>query len=117
MAVRGIRGATSVADNDPKLIKEATQELLCRMADENQLVLEDVASVLFTVTRDLNAAFPAAAARDLGWTRVPLLCATEIDVPGSIPGIIRVLIHVNTDKKQQEIKHVYLKEAAKLRED
>ncbi|WP_366922366.1 chorismate mutase [Metallumcola ferriviriculae] len=117
MAVRGIRGATSVAENNPQLIKEATGELLRRMVDENQVDLAETASIFFTVTRDLDAAFPAAAARELGWTQVPLLCATEINVPGSVLGIIRVLIHVNTDKKQHEIKHSYLKDAVKLRED
>ncbi|MBO8168329.1 MAG: chorismate mutase [Thermoanaerobacteraceae bacterium] len=117
MAVRGIRGATSVEKNDAGMIKEATQELLRRMVEENAIVLEDVASALFTVTSDLNAAFPAAAAREMGWTKVPLLCATEIDVPGSEMGIIRVLIHVNTTKAQDEINHVYLHKAAKLRED
>lgn len=117
MAVRGIRGATSVAKNDPALIKEATEELLGRMVEENSLEMHNVASVLFTVTKDLNAAFPAAAARDMGWHQVPLLCATEIDVPGSVLGIVRVLVHVNTDAAQSEVKHIYLKAAAKLRQD
>jgi len=117
MAVRGIRGATSVEENNADKIREATRELLGRMVEENGLDLTDAASVLFTVTKDLNAAFPASAAREIGWSTVPLLCATEIDVPGSEKGIIRILIHVNTDKKQHEINHIYLKHAVKLRED
>ncbi|GAW91005.1 chorismate mutase [Calderihabitans maritimus] len=117
MYVRGIRGATSVTENSEKEIIEATKELLLKLVEANEVKPEDIASIFFTVTDDLNASFPAAAARALGWTRVPLLCATEISVPGSIPSVIRVLMHVNTLKSQEEIKHIYLREAANLRKD
>jgi len=117
MLVRGIRGAVSVAENTVEEIKSATRELLLEMIAENQLDPAMVASALFTATKDLDADFPASTARELGWNMVPLICATEIDVPGSKPRIIRVLIQVNTDKDQNQIKHVYLREAAGLRQD
>lgn len=116
--VRGIRGATTVERNTTEDIIEATKQLLKTIVLENSINQEDIASVLFTVTKDLNAAFPAAATRELpGWTLVPLLCATEIDVPDQLEKCIRVLLHVNTEKSQREIKHVYLKDASKLRSD
>ena len=117
MMVRGVRGAISVEANSSEAIRNATRELLEKIVEINELNPEDIASAFFTVTKDLNADFPASAARELGWTTVPLLCATEIDVPGSPPYIIRVLLHTNTNKSQQGIKHVYLKEAVKLRKD
>jgi chorismate mutase len=117
MMVRGVRGAISVEANTSEAIRNATKELLEKIVKINELNPEDIASAFFTVTKDLNADFPASAARELGWTSVPLLCATEIDIPGSLPCIIRVLLHTNTTKSQQEIKHVYLKEAVKLRKD
>ena len=115
MPLRGIRGATSVTSNTKEEIISATKELLEEIAKANQLKIEEIASIIFTVTKDLNAEFPATAARELGWKDTPLLCACEIDVPKSLPKCIRVLLHVNTEKKQKEIKHIYLKEAQTLR--
>lgn len=116
--VRGIRGATTVKQNSAKDILEATYELLQAIVKENELDTEDIASTIFTVTHDLNAEFPATAARELmGWKYIPLLCTTEIDVPGRLGKCIRVLVHVNTNRSQQELKHIYLKEAVQLRTD
>lgn len=117
MYVRGIRGATTVEENSAELIKAATQELLQVIVKENSLSLEDIVSAIFTVTPDLNADFPASSAREIGWETVPLLCATEIPVPGAIALCIRVLLHVNTTLSQMEIKHVYLNRAVALRKD
>ena len=117
-ALRGIRGATTVLRNDAGEILEATRELLQAIIDENRLATEDIASAIFTVTPDLNAEFPATAAREmLGWQSVPLLCATEINVPGSLKKCIRVLLHVNTEHSQQGLRHVYLRRATQLRTD
>ncbi|MGQ9497776.1 MAG: chorismate mutase [Desulfotomaculales bacterium] len=115
--VRGLRGATTVDDNTRASILDATRELLLTLVKENNIAIEDIASIFFTATPDLNAEFPALAARELGWIKTPLLCATEIDVPGSTPRCIRVLMHVNTSKEQQELKHVYLRGAVSLRPD
>ncbi|MDA8226906.1 MAG: chorismate mutase [Desulfitobacterium hafniense] len=115
--VRGIRGAITVSENTREQIREATQELLKAIVVENKLNLEDIASAFFTVTADLNADFPASSAREIGWHSVPLICSTEIPVPGSIERCIRVLLHVNTDISQREIKHIFLREAASLRKD
>lgn len=115
--VRGIRGAITVEANTAEAIGAAVTELLQRIRAENGFTLEDVAGVFFTATPDLNAAFPAAAARRLGWDRVPLLCAVEMDVPRSTPRCIRVLILVNTPRGQDEMRHVYLKGAVSLRPD
>ncbi|HWQ88849.1 MAG TPA: chorismate mutase [Desulfitobacteriaceae bacterium] len=117
MCVRGIRGATTVEENSAEQIRMATKELLQALITENSISLEDVISALFTVTTDLNAYFPASSAREIGWERVPMLCATEIPVPGSIQLCIRVLLHVNTLLSQKEIKHVYLHKAVSLRKD
>lgn len=117
MFVRGIRGATTIKEDNATEILEATQELLEKIRQENNLEIEDIASILFTVTKDVTAVFPAVAARSLGWNKVPLLCFQEIEVPESLPRCIRVLVHVNTNKTQDEIKHVYLKEARQLRRD
>jgi chorismate mutase len=95
----------------------AVKELLSAVVRENQIELEDIASVFFTATKDLNAKFPALAAREMGWRYVPLLCAREIDVPGAMAGVIRVLLHVNTEKSQDQLKHLYLRDAAALRPD
>ncbi|MGQ9825303.1 MAG: chorismate mutase [Desulfotomaculales bacterium] len=117
-ALRGIRGATTVSENDAAQILEATKELLLAITRENSLAAEDIASAIFTVTPDLNAEFPATAARALPeWKYVPLLCATEISVPGGLKKCIRVLVHVNTELSQREVKHVYLREARQLRTD
>ncbi|OLN30209.1 chorismate mutase [Desulfosporosinus metallidurans] len=115
--VRGIRGATTVERNDAAEIREATMELLKMILDENQLCTEDLVSAIFTVTSDLNADFPASSAREIGWQLVPLLCATEIPVPGALPRCIRVLLHVNTERSQREIRHVFLRNAVSLRKD
>lgn len=115
MPLRGIRGAITVEENSKSAIISATKELLKEMAEVNQLAVEDIASVIFSVTKDLNAEFPAAAARELGWNDTPLLCTYEIDVPKSLPRCIRVLLHLNTQKEQKEMKHVYLKGARSLR--
>ena len=115
--VRGIRGATTVDRNDAEEIREATQELLQMILSENQLCTEDLVSAIFTVTSDLNADFPASSARGIGWQLVPLLCATEIDVPGALPHCIRVLLHVNTTRNQREIRHIFLRNAVYLRKD
>lgn len=115
--VRGIRGATTVNSNDAQEIREATQELLQMILKENALSPEDLVSVIFTVTPDLNADFPASSARAIGWQLVPLLCSTEIPVPNALPFCIRVLIHVNTNLTQSEIRHIFLRNAAILRKD
>ncbi len=117
MACRGIRGATTVEANTAEAILDATGELLAAMAEANGLAAEDIASAVFTVTADLDAAFPAQAARQLGWHQVPLLDAREIPVPGSLPRCVRVLLHWNTSRSQAEIRHVYLRGAAGLRPD
>jgi len=117
MPVRGVRGATTVAANDAQSIVSATEELLTEMVSSNGIQVEDVAAVLFTTTGDLDAAFPAKAARVLGWQHVPLLDAREIPVPGSLPRCIRVLLLWNTDVPQCRVAHVYQREARKLRQD
>jgi chorismate mutase len=117
MACRGIRGATTVEANTAEAILDATGELLAALAEANGLAAEDIASAVFTVTADLDAAFPAQAARQLGWHQVPLLDALEIPVPGSLPRCVRVLLHWNTSRSQAEIRHVYLRGAAGLRPD
>ena len=118
MTIRGIRGATTVTSDDPELILQATCELLETILYENSdIQLDDIASVLFTVTEDIASAYPALAARQMGWDQVPMMCAREIPVPGSLPMCIRVLIHWNTNKEQRKIQHVYLRDAVKLRPD
>ena len=114
---RGVRGATTVASDDREEILRATRELLALMIRENGIEKEDVASAIFTTTTDIVGAFPATAARQLGWLDVPLICSHEIDVPGSLDKCIRVLVHWNTNKPQSGIQHVYLKEAQSLRPD
>lgn len=117
-SVRGIRGAITVDNNDTKEILEATKELLDALVVENELDPSDIASVFFTVTKDLNAEFPAAAAREfLGWDMVPMICGNEIDVPNRLPKCIRVMVLVNTEKNQRELKHIYLRGATVLRKD
>lgn len=118
MSIRGIRGAVATQDNTHQAIYTATQELLSAILQANaDLDLRDLASAFFTVTEDLDAAFPALAARDMGWGQVPMLCAREIPVPGSMPRLVRVLLHWNTEHSQTEIQHVYLGETANLRPD
>ena len=118
MPIRGIRGAITVTDDQPDLILQATRELLETILDANDgMKPEDVGSALFTVTDDIASTFPAQAARQMGWGLVPMLCAREIPVPGSLPRVIRVLVHWNTEAPQNEITHVYLRDAVKLRPD
>ena len=117
MIVRGIRGATTVARDEPALILDATEVLLRAIVERNGFSADDVASALFTVTPDLVSEFPAAAARRMGWTLVPLLNFTEIGVPGRLERCIRVLVHINTDLAQDRIQHVYLEDATVLRPD
>jgi chorismate mutase len=115
--IRGVRGAVTVDRDEPEAIHDATRRLLNEIVARNGIEPEDIASVLFTLTPDVRSAFPALAARDMGWTHVPMLHAVEIDVPGAMPRCIRVMLHVNTTRTMGEIEHVYLGEAAKLRPD
>jgi chorismate mutase len=117
MLCRGIRGATTVDSNTPEAILNATAELLAAMVKANSIRPEDVASAIFTTTPDLNAEFPALAARRLGWNDVALLCGHEMAVPGSLAMCLRILLHVNTDKRADQIVHVYLRGAQALRPD
>lgn len=117
MPLRGIRGAVSVESNEAYEILLKTRELLEAIAEKNSLSPEDIASIVFSVTDDINAAFPAEAARKLGWVYTPLFSCREIPVKQSLKGIIRVLLHVNTNKPQKEIVHVYLDRASALRPD
>ena len=118
MAVRGIRGAITVNDNEREAILEGTSELLQAMVEENGVVADDIASCHFTTSPDLNAEFPAEATRRLeGWKYVPLLCGHEMNVPGSMEKCVRILLHVNTDVAPQDIKHIYLRDATRLRTD
>jgi chorismate mutase len=118
MPVRGLRGATIADQNEPAAILDATQVLLEALLQANPtLRSEDLACAVFTLTKDLNTAYPAEAARRMGWTAVPMLCAQEIPVPRSLLGCIRVLLQWNTDLPQQAIRHVYLGDAARLRPD
>jgi len=117
MLVRGIRGAITVNNNTKEEITKFTKELLITLQKENDFNIEDIVSVFFSVTPDLNATFPAQAARELGWDRVPLFDMQEIGVPGSLPRCIRILIQINCSKNQTEIKHYYLRGARILRKD
>lgn len=115
--MQGIRGATTVARNDASEILAATDELLQALIEANDLEPDDIVSALFTVTRDLDAAFPARAAEEYGWNIVALLHGTEIPVPGSLPRCIRLLVHAYTSRTRGEIKHCYLRGATVLRPD
>lgn len=117
LACRGVRGATTVASDARDEILLATRQLLALMIRQNGIEAVDVCSAIFTTTADLNAEFPALAARQLGWLEVPLLCTHELSVPGSLPLCIRILLHWNTTKPQHEIVHVYVREATRLRPD
>jgi chorismate mutase len=118
MPCRGIRGATTVTANTREAIVEATRELLDELVRANDIHSEDVASAYFTTTSELNAEFPAVAARNgLGWTNVALMCGHEMDVPGSLRMCLRILLHVNTERAQADVCHVYLRGAAVLRPD
>ena len=117
MAVRGIRGATTVESNSVEAILTATQELLAAIVTANNVNPEDVASAIFTVTPDLNAAFPARAAREFGWHHVPLLSAVEIETNEGLPRTVRTLIHWNTERPIYDVRHIYLRDAVRLRPD
>ncbi len=117
MFCRGVRGATTVEKNDRGEILAATRELLQTLIALNNLQAEDITSAIFTVTADLDAEFPAVAARQLGWTGVAMICSREIPVPNSKPLCVRVLIHVNTDRRADEIQHAYIRGAVDLRPD
>ncbi|HYO46931.1 MAG TPA: chorismate mutase [Gemmatimonadota bacterium] len=113
----GLRGAVTVEADDPRLIVEATERLIVEIMDRNEVAAEEVVSVIFTSTTDLTSEFPAAAARRIGLAEVPLLCATEIPVPGAIGRCVRVLMHVYTERAREELRHVYLGGARALRTD
>ena len=117
LTVRAIRGAIQLDAVDRDAILEGTAELVTAVMNRNDLTNDDVISVLFTVTPDLTAEFPALAARKTGFHAVPLMCATEIPVPGAMPRVVRLMAHVNTDRSRAEIQHVYLRGAAALRLD
>nr|ADU56165.1 hypothetical protein CA915-44 [uncultured organism CA915] len=117
MAVHAIRGAVKVPADDRSQIIEATAELVTEIMTRNDLTSGDVVSVLFTTTPDLTAEFPALAARKAGLDDVPLLCASEIAVPGAMPRVVRLLAHVDVDRSRTEIRHVYLGGAESLRPD
>lgn len=117
MPVRAVRGATQVDANERELVLEATAELVRAVLERNDLAPADLISVIFTATPDLTADFPAYAARMIGITDVPFLCATEIDVPGAMPRVVRLLAHVDTPKSRDDLRHVYLRGAAALRTD
>ena len=117
MPVRAIRGAVQVDANQREAIIEATAELVAEVMSRNELVTDDVISVLFTATPDLTAEFPALAARKIGFHDVPLLCAAEIAMPDGMPRVVRLLMHVETERPRSEVRHVYLRGAAALRLD
>ncbi len=117
MPCRGVRGATTVPENTREEILKATRQLVALMVRRNGIEPKDVASAIFTTTADIDAEFPALAARQLGWLEVPLLCGHEMSIPGSLPRCIRVLVHWNTEKAQHDIQHVYVRDAERLRPD
>lgn len=114
---RGVRGATTVEANTREAILKGTRQLLALIIRRNEIDPLDVASAVFTVTKDLNAEFPALAARQMGWLDVPLLCGYEVEVPGSLSLCVRIMLHWNTTKSQKEIQHVYIHDAVSLRPD
>ena len=115
--VRAVRGATTVNNNTSEEISSETSRFLKEIIKENSIDIEDIISVWFTGTKDLDTAFPAVAARKMGWTNIAFLCTYEMDVPESLEKCIRVMLHFNTDKKNKEIKYIYLNEARNLRPD
>jgi len=114
---RGVRGATTIEHNTREEILSATEELLRKMVEANGIHPEDVASVIFTTTPDINAEYPAFAARLMGWLNTPLLCGHEMNVPHGLQKCIRILLHWNTDKPARQIRHIYIKGAVNLRPD
>lgn len=117
MAARGIRGAITASANEPEAIVDATSRLLREIVERNDVRVEDIGAIFFTTTPDLTAEFPAAAARELGWNDVPLLCGHEMSVPGRLDKCVRVMMVVNVDVAQSAIRHVYLDGAKSLRPD
>ena len=117
MACRGVRGAITVGENTAAAIKAAVRELLEQIVADNALDVADIASVIFTATPDLDAVYPAVAAREMGWVHTPLLCMQEMAVRGNLPRCIRVLLHWNTNCAQADVRHVYLGDARVLRPD
>ena len=117
MALRAVRGAVDVERDERELVLEATTALVREVLDRNGLSPEDLVSILFTATPDLRSEFPAYAARQMGIVDVPLMCASEIDVPGAMPRVLRLLAHVETDRPRSAMRHVYLRGAAALRTD
>ena len=115
--VRGLRGATTVVEDTAEEVMKATAELLEVMMERNGLSRDDLITIIFTATPDITSEFPAAAARSIGISDIPLLCASEIDVKGAIPRVIRVLMHIYTDKDNDALRHVYLRDARPLRTD
>ncbi len=115
--IRGIRGATTVVQDSADEILERTAELLQAIAEANQVEPDDMASICFTLSPDLHATFPAEAARRIGWQYVPVICMRELDVPHGLPKTVRVLMHAETDRRPQDVQHVYLRGAVVLRED
>jgi chorismate mutase len=115
--LRGIRGATTVDANTREAVLQATTELLSALIDANDIRRDDIASVIFTTTADVNAEFPALAARHMGWSNVALMCGHEMAVPGSLPMCLRILMHINTAKTPDELRFVYLRGARVLRPD
>jgi chorismate mutase len=117
LGIRAIRGATQVGANERAAILDGTAELVTEVLERNMITASDVISVIFSATVDLNAEFPALAARAIGFQDVPMLCCTEISVPGSMPRVVRLMMHVESDLRRSEIQHVYLRGAAALRLD
>jgi len=115
LVCRGLRGATTALDNTREAVLEATRELLERLVEANGLKTDDLAATFFTTSPDLNAEFPAVAARQMGWEYVPLICGHEMNVPTGLPLCIRVMIMVNTEKRPEEMAHLYLRDAKNLR--
>ncbi len=115
--LRALRGATTVPRDEAGELRAATRELLAAILDRNAIETDDIVSALFTVTPDLSTEFPARAARELGWTDVPLLCAVTVDVPLALPRCIRILLHIETTRARDELVHVYLRGAESLRPD
>ena len=115
--VRGLRGATTCEADTPEAIGERTRELILELMSRNEIEHDDVISVIFTTSVDLMSTFPAAAAREVGFGDIPLMCASEINVPGSMSKCIRIMMHIYTTRSRSEIHHVYLHNAQSLRDD
>jgi chorismate mutase len=117
VSVRAVRGATTVDADTPEVIKERVVALLEQVLEQNGLIEDDIISILFTATEDIVSTFPATAARSMGLGAVPLICARELSITGSVPRCIRVMLHVETERSRNEIHHVYLEGAKGLRDD